>query len=60
EAALSHPLLPLPHCRADAFFCRIEARIEKKARMPLRFRLGSLDYVNQLEGKDPFTPSPTH
>ncbi|MEM1220948.1 MAG: hypothetical protein AAGH79_18650 [Bacteroidota bacterium] len=32
-------------------FCRMEATVETNSPVPLRFRLGSLDYVNLLEGK---------
>lgn len=32
-------------------FCIGEYRLQQKTGLPLRFRIGSLDYVNQLEGK---------
>ncbi len=46
-----HTLSPDYYTKCLGFFCRVEMQVEKKINIPLRFRVGSLDYLNKLEGK---------
>lgn len=39
------------YSRNFGFFCKKELEFEKKTKIPLRFRLGSIRYTDYLEGK---------
>jgi hypothetical protein len=46
------PTIPLAYdYNRLGFFCKLEVRCDKQNTAPIRFRLGSLEYSNFLEGK---------
>ena len=52
--ASNTPQKPMPHAwrYSDlAFFCKMEVKMEKATRFPIKFRLGDVQYVDRLEGK---------
>jgi len=47
----SNIIVPDFYTQHFGFFCQKELQFEKTTRIPLRFRLGTLEYCNKLEGK---------
>lgn len=47
----SQPFNPAFYVNNLTGFCKVEWKVEKRFNIPLRVRLGSLDYTNKLEGK---------
>ena len=54
DSLKSIPLRLIPddyYGKTLGFFCKKELQLEKVVKIPFRFRLGSVDYVDRLEGK---------
>ena len=53
------PVFTLSPYRPEAFFCRQELLLEKRFLLPIKFRLGSVNFVDYLEQK-PNAINPRH
>lgn len=54
DSAVRYPIRLLPanyYTNHLPFFCDKEWKLEKAIKIPVKIRLGSVDYVNHLEGK---------
>ena len=49
---VTHSLPPNYYSNNLSFFCSKEIQLEKATKIPFRFRLGSVDYTNDMEGKN--------
>jgi hypothetical protein len=47
---IQNKVAPNYYTTQTGFFCNQERALEKKTKIPFRFRLGSLSYTEQLEG----------
>jgi hypothetical protein len=63
----AHALKPVSVCIAPKWsaeelpvFCKMEYKVSKNAALGFKFRLGSVDYVDWLEGKNRFTTFAPH
>ena len=54
--AVSMLVTPNFYHRNLAFFCRQEIKFEKTTKIPFKFRLGSVQQVDYLEGKNTAKP----
>jgi hypothetical protein len=52
QPTIVNPILPRWSAEELPFFCRIEHDFARKSAVPFKFRLGSVEYVDWLEGKN--------
>lgn len=44
-------MLTTPSMGHTAFFCKLEDKLQRKSKVPVRFRLGDIRYTDYMEGK---------
>ena len=45
-----------PSLAHTAFFCKIEDKLERSAKIPVKMRIGDINYTNMMEGKNVHDP----
>ncbi len=58
---LGRPDIPRAYSYQElGFFCKWEVQLEKAAQLPVKFRLGEVQYVERMEGKLPDISRPDY
>jgi len=54
---LTSVMVKQPSLLPTAFFCKLEHKFDKNSKVPMKFRLGDIDYTDAIEGKNRYDVS---